>query len=421
MVYEVLAWAFLIGLCLYLLYRTVYIQKGLSLVIELLRAYLAGDLKKRLYLEKEDRLNEIASLLNQLAELCEEKTHEATWKGYSLKAVLESLPDAIAVLGPDERVHLVNPAFLKLVNMTEGDVLERPITEVLNIPEVSRIVEGARAEGQVKTEVFSDEETQRHFRAIGCPLGASPKEGLSVVLLLHDITEARRTEQVRRDFVGNVSHELKTPIATIKAYAETLLEGAMDETETLREFLETILSYSQRMEGLVNDLLQLTKIETGVIKIDKRPLALKDTLEGLCREFSERASQKGISLICEVWPEDLTIEADPVRFSQIMYNLVDNAVKFTDEGHVMLRARQRENSVTIEVSDTGPGIPRWALPRLGERFFRVDPSRSRALGGTGLGLAIVKHLVQAHNWKITFDSTPGKGTEVRIIIPPSAI
>ena len=416
MVYEIIVWILLTGLCLYLIYRIVYIQKGLSLVRELLMAYLAGDLKKRLYLEREDRLKEIASLLNQLAELCEEKSHEATWKGYSLKAVLESLPDAIALLGPDERVHLVNPAFLRLANMAERDVLERPFAEVLNIPEVSRIVEGARAEGRVKTEVFSDDETQRHFKAVGCPLGNSPKEGLSVVLLLHDITEARRTEQIRRDFVGNVSHELKTPIATIKGYTETLLEGAMQEEETLREFLETILSYSQRMENLVNDLLQLTKIETGVIKIDRQPLSLKDALEGLCRELSERASQKGIALICEVVPEGLNIEADPARFAQIMYNLIDNAVKFTEEGYVMVRAKETDNAVTIEVSDTGAGIPRWALPRLGERFFRVDPSRSRALGGTGLGLAIVKHLVQAHNWKITFDSIPGKGTRVRIII-----
>lgn len=406
----------LAGVCGYLIYRLVYIQKGLSLIVELLRAYLGGDLKKRLYLEREDKLQEIGSLLNALAELCEKKTHEATWKGYSLKAVLEGLPDAIALLGPDERVHMANPAFLNLVDIPEGDVLERPITEVLNLPEVSRVLESARAERQLKAEVFYDDERQKHFRVLVCPIEMSSKES-PVVLLLHDISETKRTEQIRRDFVANVSHELKTPIATIKGYAETLLEGALEEPETLREFLGTILSYSKRMENLVNDLLQLTKIESGVIEMKKSTISLKETLNEICKGFSARASEKGLSLLCEVVPQDLTIEADPVRFSQIMHNLIDNAVKFTDEGFVMVKAEHKDNHVTVEVTDTGPGIPRWALPRLGERFFRVDPSRSRALGGTGLGLAIVKHLVQAHNWRIEFDSTPGKGTTARIVIP----
>ncbi|RME68787.1 MAG: PAS domain-containing protein, partial [Nitrospirae bacterium] len=334
----------------------------------------------------------------------------------SLKAVLEGLPDAIALLGPDERVHMANPAFLNLVDMPEGDVLERPITEVLNLPEVSRVLESARAERQLKAEVFYDDERQKHFRVMVCPIEMSSKES-PMVLLLHDISETKRTEQIRRDFVANVSHELKTPIATIKGYAETLLEGALEEPETLREFLGTILSYSKRMENLVNDLLQLTKIESGVIEMKKSTISLKETLNEICKGFSARASEKGLSLLCEVVPQDLTIEADPVRFSQIMHNLIDNAVKFTDEGFVMVKAEHKDNHVTVEVTDTGPGIPRWALPRLGERFFRVDPSRSRALGGTGLGLAIVKHLVQAHNWRIEFDSTPGKGTTARIVIP----
>ncbi|RME68774.1 MAG: PAS domain-containing protein, partial [Nitrospirae bacterium] len=217
----------LAGVCGYLIYRLVYIQKGLSLIVELLRAYLGGDLKKRLYLEREDKLQEIGSLLNALAELCEKKTHEATWKGYSLKAVLEGLPDAIALLGPDERVHMANPAFLNLVDIPEGDVLERPITEVLNLPEVSRVLESARAEGQLKAEVFYDDERQKHFRVLVCPIEMSSKES-PVVLLLHDISETKRTEQIRRDFVANVSQELKTAIAAIKSYAETMPEGALE-------------------------------------------------------------------------------------------------------------------------------------------------------------------------------------------------
>lgn len=415
MVYQVFLWILIAGVCGYLIYRLIYIHKGLSMIVELLRSYLEGDLKKRLYLEKKDKLQEVGFLLNSLAELCEKKAHEATWKGYSLKAVLESLPDAIALLGPDERVRMVNPAFLNLVEISEGDVLERPITEVLNLPEVSRVLEHTRAEGKVKTEVFYDDDRQRYFKVIVCPVAISSRES-PLVLLLHDISDTKRTEQIRRDFVANVSHELKTPIATIKGYTETLLEGALDEPQTSREFLETILAYARRMENLVNDLLQLTKIESGAIEINKTSLSLKESLGEICSVFYAKASEKGLSLICDVIPEDLTIEADPVRFSQIMHNLIDNAVKFTEDGYVMIKSEHKDRGVIIEVIDTGPGIPKWALPRLGERFFRVDPSRSRSLGGTGLGLAIVKHLVQAHKWKLEFESTPGKGTVARIVI-----
>ncbi len=408
----------LISLTVYLLHRVLYLSKGLSLVAELLRAYLRGDLRKRLYPDRKDKLQEVALLLNSLAERYEQAAEDATRKGYSLKAVLESIPDGIALMGSDERIEMINPSFENLVSMKSSEVIGSRLNEVLRVPEVLGILEKVKKDKVVVRDEFYYDDTERHYEAIACPLKSDSLEDLlPVVLILRDITEVKRTEQIRRDFVANVSHELKTPITTIKGFAETLLDGAMDEPDAEKEFLQNILFYSQRMENLVNDLIQLTKIESGVLTINTTDVSIAEVFNEVCEAFRDRASEKGLRLYHQVQPEDLSIKADPLRLTQILQNLTDNAIKFTDTGEVLLRAFREVSEVVMEVSDTGTGIPRWAIPRLGERFFRVDPSRSRALGGTGLGLAIVKHLVLAHGWSISFDSSPGQGTTVRISIP----
>jgi len=402
----------LAAFCLYLIYRLVYFQKGLAMVSELLKAYIQGDLQKRLYLDRKDRLQEVALLLNSLAEQYAATTADASKKGYSLNAVLESIPDAIVLMSSDERIEVVNPSFEKFVSMRKDEIIGRRLNELVRIPEVFNALDRVKTHEMVIREEFFNDETGKYYEAIACPL----RTNSAVVLILRDITDMKRTEQVRRDFVANVSHELKTPITTIKGYAETLLDGAAEEPETMKEFLQTILSYSQRMENLVNDLIQLTKIESGVLIIKKKEVRILSIFEEVCQSFRTRAEQKALRLYWEVVPESLTVEADPMRLVQILHNLVDNAIKFTEEGEVTLKAYRQDSAIYIEVKDTGIGIPKWALSRLGERFFRVDPSRSRALGGTGLGLAIVKHLVLAHGWQLIFESLQGSGTVVKMII-----
>ncbi|MDP2279184.1 MAG: ATP-binding protein, partial [Nitrospirota bacterium] len=214
-------------------------------------------------------------------------------------------------------------------------------------------------------------------------------------------------------------HEIKTPITAIKGFAETLLGGAIDDKENAPRFLQTIKNHSERLNSLVEDLLTLSRIEFGDIKIEKTAVSLDDVIDTVFTTLRNKAGIKGIYLKKEI-PENLgEIKADKNRLTQILLNLVDNGIKFTETGEVTVRVKseEKENLIEISVEDTGIGIPQKHLSRLGERFYRVDSSRSRELGGTGLGLAIVKHLVKAHGWEMKIESTQGKGTKARIFCP----
>jgi two-component system phosphate regulon sensor histidine kinase PhoR len=257
------------------------------------------------------------------------------------------------------------------------------------------------------------------------------------VLSFHDITRLRQLEDIRKDFVANVSHEIKTPITAIKGFAETLLEGALEDKENAYKFLETIKNHSERLNSLVSDLLTLSRIELGDIKIEKETVDLSNVIDTVFETLREGAQTKGLYLKKEIFPGYQEVKADRNRLIQILLNLVDNALKFTEKGGVTIRVKseklevksekentepltlnsQLRNFTEITVEDTGIGIPKKHLPRLGERFYRVDKARSRELGGTGLGLAIVKHIVKAHGWEMKIESIPNKGTTAKIIIP----
>jgi two-component system phosphate regulon sensor histidine kinase PhoR len=230
--------------------------------------------------------------------------------------------------------------------------------------------------------------------------------------------------------VANVSHEIKTPITAIRGFAETLLEGALDDKENAYKFLETIKNHSERLNSLVSDLLTLSRIELGDIKIEKETVDLNNVVDTVFETLKEKAQSKGLYLKKEISPMAPEVRADRNRLIQILLNLVDNGIKFTEKGGVTIKVQsvrenpelltlnsQPRNFTEISVEDTGIGIPKKHLSRLGERFYRVDKARSREMGGTGLGLAIVKHIVKAHDWEMQIESIPGKGTTVKIIVP----
>jgi two-component system phosphate regulon sensor histidine kinase PhoR len=242
--------------------------------------------------------------------------------------------------------------------------------------------------------------------------------GQGILLVLHDVTELRRLERVRTEFVANVSHELRTPLTSIRGYLETLLDGAMEEPAHARRFLEIAHTHAERLSRLVDDLLQLSDIETGKLVLKPAALRLQEVAADVVTFFEKQLAQKRLTLGNEVSPQ-LRVQADRDRLTQILVNLVDNAVKYTPEqGKITLGARRAANGfVQVWVEDTGIGIPSTDLPRLTERFYRVDRARSRELGGTGLGLAIVKHLVQAHSGELWLESELGKGTTVNFSLP----
>jgi two-component system phosphate regulon sensor histidine kinase PhoR len=252
------------------------------------------------------------------------------------------------------------------------------------------------------------------------PLRLGPGE-VGVAMVLHDITALRQLEQVRTEFVANVSHELRTPLTAIQGYLETLLGGAMDDPAHARRFLEVAFRHTERLGRLLNDLTDLSNIELGRVSLHMGPVALREVVDGALDIIRTKAEAGGVRLET-LLPENLPpVHADRDRLAQILINLVDNAVKYTPRGgRVTVEAVAGEGMVELAVADTGVGIPAADLPRITERFYRVDRARSRELGGTGLGLAIVKHLVAAHGGTLTIESRPGEGTRVRVTLRMAA-
>jgi two-component system phosphate regulon sensor histidine kinase PhoR len=238
-----------------------------------------------------------------------------------------------------------------------------------------------------------------------------------VLLLMRDVTEARRAEATRRDFVANASHELRTPIAAIRAAAETLLSGAVDDPGAARGFVEIVSRHAERLARLTQDLLDLSRIESRQLRLETVPVDVAAVVRQVFELLSDSARAKGLALSSEVPPRTL-VRADPRALEQVLVNLVENGIKYTVQGSVTVRAERAEGTWTVTVADTGPGIERHHLPRIFERFYRVDPGRSREQGGTGLGLAIVKHLVLAMGADIDVDSD-SSGTRFSVRLPSS--
>ena len=259
----------------------------------------------------------------------------------------------------------------------------------------------------------------------------SQKELKGVIGFFHDVSEEKRVEAVKRDFVANVSHELRTPLAGIKGYAETLLDGGMEDKSVLKNFLTIIDRHANRMTTLIEDLLTLSLLESHQIPLKFEPLDIQGMITTVIQGFEKQASDKGIELIFECGVrsaeygmkssaqenEPLMVMGDRVRLEQVIVNLVDNAIKYTNKGSVRISVKDINNMLQIDVQDTGIGIPDKDIPRIFERFYRVDKGRSRELGGTGLGLTIVKHIIQGHNGKIWVNSKTCKGTTFSILLP----
>jgi two-component system phosphate regulon sensor histidine kinase PhoR len=226
-------------------------------------------------------------------------------------------------------------------------------------------------------------------------------------LVLHDVTEMRRLEAVRRDFVANVSHELRTPVSVIRANAETLLDGALEDEKRARTFLDALVRNADRLSRILADLLDLSRLEAGRYALDLEPIALSPAVEKVVELVETRAKEKSIAVAIDVAPE-LAAHADARAFEQVLLNLIDNAVKYTPaSGHILVSARRVEELIRVEVTDDGPGIEPRHRARLFERFYRVDPGRSRDVGGTGLGLAIVKHLVESMGGRVGMEPAAG--------------
>jgi two-component system phosphate regulon sensor histidine kinase PhoR len=326
-------------------------------------------------------------------------------------ALVESMVEAVIAADERGRTVTANAAARRLLGYEVNDALP-------DLPELFR-VKAARevVDAVLRGQAVEDRELEIDGRSI--LMNATPLPSGGAVLVIHDLTELRRLEVVRRDFVANVSHELKTPLTSISGYAETLLTDT-PEPETTRRFLRTILDNARRMQRLVDDLLDLARIEAGRWQPEPEPVSVEDAARESWSELAERAAAGAVQFEVDIGPGAATAVVDSDALRQVLTNLLDNSLRYTPPGgRIVCRSRRENAGVAVSVADTGSGIAHDHLPRIFERFYRADHSRSREEGGTGLGLAIVKHLVEAHGGRVFAESERGAGATVSCWFPDS--
>jgi len=395
------------------IWQTEHLRRLLRQITDFSKSLSRGEINRRLFLNNAGEFNEIAENLTSMSVKLQATIAESEEERNRLNVILKSAPDGLLIIDAKGFVTLSSASAREFF----GDIAMTglPFVEVVRNHEFTDIMDEVRrslSPGMITFRI--DHPAEKYLSVRVSPLFYHEHELSGFVAIFHDITQTEKLEQVRKDFVANVSHELKTPITAIKGFADTLLDGALDDRENAVKFIRTIKSNSERINSLVDDLMTISKIELGVIRVDKSLIDIGDVFENILDIFRDRALAKGLSLEISRSPELLQISADRNRLLQILTNLLDNAIKFTETGGITIGIDREDGKPYLFVEDTGIGVPAKLIARLGERFFRVDPGRSRTMGGTGLGLAIVKHLVKAHGWSMHIESVQGRGTRVII-------
>jgi len=380
-----------------------------------------GNFEVRASVRSPDEIGTLGRSLNLMAGRLREKVGDLEREQAKATAVLDAMVEGVIATDGHDHIILINERARVLFSLGRARADRLPLLEVIRNVDLHDVLGESRlaADGTVvNREVKVSEPSERVLQVHAVPLRFTG-EARGVVMVLHDITELRRLEQVRTEFIANVSHEIRTPLTAIHGYLETLLDGALEEPENARKFLRIVFRHTERLGRLTDDLTDLSNIELGRISLRLEPTAVAEVADSVLAIIAPRASAGQVTLEVKLPANLPRVMADRDRLAQILINLVDNAVKYTPKGgRVWLEGRVREPClVEVAVCDTGAGIPKADLPRLTERFYRVDKARSRDLGGTGLGLAIVKHLVLVHGGELSIDSELWKGTTVRFTLP----
>lgn len=380
---------------------------------------IAAGRATRVAVPDEDELAALALALNRLAATAEEQFEAVRKERDHLQQILASMSEGVLVVGTDGRALMINPAFHRLFDLA-GDFSGRPVLEIIRHPGFSRLVEDTLRLGEPQTAQIELSIPERRTLLLASSPLSGAGGGLGAVVVTRDTTELTRVADMRRDFVANVSHELKTPLAAIRGYAETLRDGALDEPPTARRFTDRILSQCHRLQELLNDLLTLSRLEGVAPALERESVDLGDVVRHAVELISDTAREKRVEIVVEgsALPPIL---GDADGLERLLLNLLDNAIKYNrPEGRITLRLSRSGDDAVLEVIDTGIGIPPESIPRLFERFYRVDKGRAREEGGTGLGLAIVKHVAQAHGGQVEVESRLGRGSTFRVKLPLAA-
>lgn len=392
-------------------------------IVDVARQLARGSWQARVKYPPRDELGEIASSLNNLSLKIRETVNELAENKGSLEAVLRTMESGVLLVDSDGQVVLVNRAAEKILGILQQDVQGKSQVEALQNFSLSTLISIVLSEWQPQREeisLFYPEE--RVLEVTAAPVWGEDGKEYGVVVVLYDLTEIRRLERVRAEFVANVSHELKTPVTSIKGFAETLLDGALYNHRSAEEFVNIINEEADRLSSLVGDLLDLSRIESREVKPRFVSLELTTAMKEIIDKLRPQFRKKGLNIEAVLPKETVIVQADTELIQQVLENLLDNSLKYTPEGgKVTVRLLPSQDEVAVVIEDTGIGIPAEDLPRLFERFYRVDKARSRKLGGTGLGLAIVKHIINAHGGCVWAESEPGRGSSFYFSLPVDKI
>jgi two-component system phosphate regulon sensor histidine kinase PhoR len=372
------------------------------------RRMTQGDLEVRTRLAGQDELSGLGQALDRLAGSLATTLGELRAERDLQRRILEAMHEGVVVVDRDGRIVLMNPA-LRSTLLLGADAIGKLLIETVRHAELDTVVDRAReAPDDPPVEIELPGLKPRRLLVQAAPLSGDD-QGLLLVFV--DVTELRRLESLRRDFVANASHELRTPIAAVRSATETLQTGALEDPAAANRFLDIIERNAQRLQSLVEDMLELSKLESNEFKLKRERVELQRVVPIVLALFRERAEKKGVRLGSELAIGLPAVEGDPRALEHVLSNLVDNAVKYCPSGaRIVVSAAADDGRVRLIVADTGPGIPAEHLPRVFERFYRVDAGRSRELGGTGLGLSIVKHMVETMRGRVAVESAVGKGS-----------
>ena len=377
-----------------------------------------GDVSGSLLVKTTDEVKQLADNINYLVVELQEKIRLADEERGKLVAAFASMTEGVLILDGEGRIEVFNRAFREMFAPRYGDVQGKTLIEAFRNLDLQNAFDRFKKTGGPVTEEVTMGTLDPAILDVS--ISSIPGEEKTMIVF-HDVTRLKKLEKMRVDFVANVTHEIRTPLTAILGFIETLREGAVEEEDTAKRFLEIIERHARRLNRLVEDLLTLSDIELGEIKFSFESVSLSGVVENVLFVVAARASEKKIAIQKEI-PESLPpVRADRDRLVQILLNILDNAVKFTpDSGKITLSAAaEGDDYVVVRVEDTGIGVPADVIPRLGERFYRVDKTRSREMGGTGLGLSIVKHLIAAHGGRMEIESRLGSGTVVKLYFPVS--
>ncbi len=369
-------------------------------------------------LHTSDETKKLADNINYLVDELKNQIRLANEEKSKLMTAITSINEGVLILNEEEKIEFVSPAISNILNQKYGNMFGKTLMEALRNLDLLDLYKKFKETRIVVSGEVTLGETDPAIMKVSISPFHGGNESRKAMVIFHDITRLKKLEMIRTDFVANVTHEIRTPLTAIIGYLETIKSGKVKNTEDINKFVSIMFNQAGRLNRLVEDLMTISKIELGEISFKYEEIDLPEVIGGVIPVLEKKSQEKKIKIINEMTQKVTTIRGDKDRLMQIFVNILDNAVKFTqDNGTVTITASETKDGVIIDIADTGTGIPKEEIQRLGERFYRVDKIRSRDLGGTGLGLSIVKHLMVAHGGRMEIESELGRGTKISLIFP----